>query len=174
MMFQQLPTDKKMFMIAYGAVCTALLFVLSLLDSLLNFGFGVPGVKAGLSNIVVIMSLCTFGFWYSFFIVVVKILINTFFLSGLSSFLFTASGSIAGFLIMFLLKKTLKNKISCIGMSAAGSFFHIVMQYLMSALIMKTTAVFYMMPYAIILSLVSSVIVGVLCNIILNVKRKGV
>lgn len=173
-MFQQLPTNKKTFMISYGAVNTALLFVLSLLDSLLNFGFGVPGVKMGLSNIVVILSLCNFGFRYSFLIVIAKILINTFFLSGFSSFLFTAMGSMAGFLIMYFLKKILEGKISCIGMSAAGSFFHIVMQYVMSAVIMKTTAVFYMMPYAVILSLVSSVGVGVLCNIILNVKRKEV
>ena len=111
-----------------------------------------------------------FGFWCSFFTVILKIFINTFFIGGYSAFIFTALGSLSSFIIMWIVKSILKSKVTCIGVSVMGSFFHIVTQYTVSFFVMKTAVVFYMMPYAVILSLISSLIVGMLCNIIINLK----
>lgn len=171
-MFQRLPTDKKTVRIAYIAVFTALLFVFSLFDSIFNFGFGIPGVKAGFSNIVIIFSMYSFGFFYSFLLVILKILINTLFFSGFSSFVFTFAGSITGFFAMYIVKKIFSDRVSCIGVSVSGGFCHIVMQYVMSFFVMKTSAVFSLLPYAVLMSLASSVIVGIISDII--IKRWGI
>ncbi len=174
-MFQQLPIDTKKekkhtkaFFVSYTAILTALLFVLSLFDSLFNFSFGVPGVKAGFSNIVIVFSLYTNGFIFSLLLVSLKIIINTLIFGGFSSFLFSFWGSITGFFAMYLAKKFLKEKISCIGISAFGGFFHIAMQYTVSFFVMKSAAVFSFLPYAIILSLVSSVLVGIISELIIK------
>ena len=174
MMFQQLPTDNrkktrsKAFKIAYIAILTALLFALSLLDSVLNFSFSIPGVKPGLSNIVVIFSLYTNGFYFGLSLVIIKIIINTLVFVGFSSFVFTFAGSMAGFFAMYVTKKILKEKVSCIGVSAVGSFFHIVMQYTVSAFVMKSMAVFSLLPYAVIFSLIYSVLVGIISELIIK------
>ncbi len=175
MMFQRLPTDnrkerqnKKIFKIAHLAILTALLFVFSLFDSVFNFSFGVPGVKPGFSNIVIIFSLYTNGFYFSLILVVLKIIINTFVFAGFSSFVFTFAGSAVGFFAMYLAKKLLKERVSCIGVSALGGFCHIVMQYTVSSFVMKTSAVFLILPYAVLLSLVSSVLVGIIADLIIK------
>lgn len=176
-MFQQLATDNKKcngktrsktFKVAHIAILTALLFVLSLLDTVLNFSFSIPGVKPGLSNIVIIFSLYTNGFYFGLSLVLIKIIINTLIFGGFSSFLFTFAGSIAGFFSMYLAKKFLKEKVSCIGISALGGFFHIVMQYTVSAFVMKSMAVFSLLPYAVIFSLIYSILVGIISELIIK------
>jgi len=169
-MFQRLPTEKqkKTFNVAYCAILAAFLFVFSLFDFVFNFNFGVPGVKMGFSNIVIIFSIYTNGFFLSFVLILMKIIINTFVLGGFSSFVFTFFGSVAGFLAMYFIKKLLGEKVSCIGVSVAGGFFHIVMQYVASFFIMKSVAVFSLLPYAVILSLISSIIVGIISDLIIK------
>lgn len=177
-MSRQLPTDNKnaknqkhdtkTFKIAYIAILTALLFVLSLFDSVLNFSFSVPGVKPGFSNIVIIFSLYTSGFCFCLSLVLIKIIINTLIFGGFSSFVFTFCGSVAGFFAMYFFKKILKEKVSCIGVSALGGFFHIVMQYIVSSIIMKSMSVFLILPYAVVFSLVYSILVGIISDLIIK------
>ncbi len=169
-MFQRLPTDrkKKSFIIAYGAIMTSLLFVLSLFDSIFNFSFGIPGVKAGFSNIVIIFSLYTNGFLFSLLLVVMKIVINTLVFGGFSSFVFTFLGSMAGFFAMYGVKSFLCDKVSPVGVSVAGGFFHIVMQYTVSFFVMKSVSVFLLLPYAVMLSLISAVLVGIISDLIIK------
>ena len=166
--FRQFPTDKKTRFTALCALSVALLFVLSFFEGIINFNFGVPGVKLGLSNLVVVLSLCTGDFWYSFLITVLKILINSFFYGGFSSFLFTALGSIASFFSMWLLKAFLKERVTAVGVSALGGFFHITAQYFASFLVMQTDAVFKMLTVAILLTLFSSVFVGLIAQYIIK------
>ena len=45
--------------IAYFGLNVALAFVLSYLESLIHFNFGVPGIKLGLANLAVLTALYT-------------------------------------------------------------------------------------------------------------------
>lgn len=167
-MYRPFPTEKKTGLVAVSGLYTALLFVLSFVEGMLNFNFAVPGVKLGLSNLVVVLCVCTGGFLYSFFVTLLKILINSLFFGGFSSFLFTAFGSMASFFSMYILKKCLKDKVTAIGISAFGGFFHIIAQYFVSGLVMGTLVVLKMLPLAILLTLTSSVFVGAVAQYIIK------
>ena len=128
------PTDKKTAKLAVRALCLAALFVLSWLEWMVPLG--VPGVKFGFANLVILIFLSVFGFWEAFLMTGLKIMISAFFLQGFSSFLFTMAGSIGSCVSMGMLMHLYRtNKISMVGISAVGGFFHISLQYLMSALI---------------------------------------
>lgn len=167
-MYKPFLTDKKTKITATCALYTALLFVLSFVEGMLDFSFAIPGVKLGLSNLVVVLCVCTGGFLYSFFVTCLKILINSLFYGGFSSFLFTAFGSVASFLSMWILKKCLKNKVTAIGISTVGGFFHITVQYFVSACVMGTFVVMRMLPIAVLMTLFSSVLVGIVAQYIIK------
>lgn len=168
MMFRQFPTKIKSHTVALCAISVALLFVFSFFEGIMNFNFGIPGVKSGLSNLVVVFFVCTGSFWFSFLITILKILISTFFYGGFSSFVFTAMGSLSSFFSMWILKKCLKEKVTAVGVSALGGFFHITAQYFASFLVMGTVMVFKMLPFAILLTLFSSVFVGIVAQYIIK------
>ena len=46
---------------AYYALCIALAFVFSYLESLIPLNIGVPGIKLGLANLVVVAALYVMG-----------------------------------------------------------------------------------------------------------------
>lgn len=172
-MYKPFPTEKRTVKIAYVAICVSLLFVLSFFEGMLNFNFGVPGVRLGLSNLVIVFAVSVGSFSYGFLITLLKVFINSLFFGGFSSFLFTAFGSFASFFAMWILKKALKDKISCVGISVGGGFFHINAQYVASFAVMKSVHVFKMLPYAVLFTLVSSVFVGIVVQCIIKSLKDG-
>lgn len=162
------PTDKKSAFISHIGMFTAVLAVLSFFETRLGFNFGVPGVKFGFSNIVIIIALTVFGFKTALCLTAAKIGFSFVFTGGMSGMIFTFFGSISSLFSMFVIKKALGEKVSCIGMSAAGGFCHITAQYLTFGALMKTAAVMRLYPLAVAISLVTAVIVGIICNILLK------
>ena len=161
----QSPTSKKIVLITLRALSLATLFVLSWLEWMVPLG--VPGVKFGFSNLVILVFLSIFGFWEALFMTGLKILLSAFLFQGFSSFLFTMAGSLASCVAMGLAMPFYrKTKISMSGVSALGGFFHITFQYLMSMFVLKSTAVFGLYPIAAIMTLCTSVIIGVLADLV--------
>ena len=62
--------------IAYYGLCIALAFVLSYVESLFPTFIAVPGVKLGLTNLVVLIALVKIGKKDAFFINMIRILTN--------------------------------------------------------------------------------------------------
>ena len=161
------PTDKKTLRLTVRALCLAALFVLSWLEWMVPLG--VPGVKFGFSNLVILVFLALFGFWEALLMTTLKILISAFWFQGFSAFLFTMAGSLASCVSMALLMPLRKTeKISMAGVSAAGGFFHITMQYLMSMLVLKSSAVFGLYPVAAAITLGTSVLIGLISELLIR------
>lgn len=164
----RLPINKKPFSAAHIGILIAVTAVLSFVEARLNINFGVPGVKFGLSNIVIVTVLYAFGFKVAFFVTIAKIGFSLIFTSGMSGFLFTAGGSAASLISMYLALRVLKNRVSAVGISAIGGFFHITAQYICSQIIMGSSAVMKIYPIAAGISLITSAAVGFICNILLE------
>ena len=60
-------TTKAIIVAMYGML-VALAFVFSYIEALIPFNFGIPGIKLGLANIVVLVALYTIGYKGSFVI----------------------------------------------------------------------------------------------------------
>lgn len=159
------PIKKKNLRLAIRALCLAALFVLSWLE--LMVPLWVPGVKFGFSNLVILVFLSLFGFWEALLMTGLKIVLSVFLFQGFSSFLFTMAGSIASCIAMAAVMPLFrKEKISMAGVSAVGGFFHISLQYLMSALVFQTTTAFGLYPPAALITLLTSVVIGFLAEIL--------
>lgn len=159
------PIKKKTAKLSLRALSLAALFVLSWLEWMVPLG--VPGVKFGFSNLVILVFLSLFGFWEAFLMTGLKILLSAFLFQGFSSFLFTMAGSIASCISMALMMKLWKQeKISMAGVSAVGGFFHITLQYLISSFVLGSTAVFGLYPMAALITLFTSVLIGILAELL--------
>ena len=166
----QLPIKNKASAVSYIGIFTAALAVLSFFEGRMGVNFGIPGVKFGLSNIVIISALMLFGSKAALLLAFLKIIFSFVFTSGISGFLFTAFGTAASFTVMCIAKKVLDKKVSAVGISVLGGTAHITMQYLCSALVLGTSAVWGLYPAAAAMSVVTSAVVGIICNLILERK----
>lgn len=123
-----------------------------------------PGVKLGLSNIVVMYCLLSLDKKQAFIILLLKsgfVLITR----GFIAFLLSFSGGIFSIIIMILLFQLKKIELSYIIISVCASCAHNLAQLLISSLLLESTAVFYYSP----ILLISGVVMGIVTGIILRV-----
>lgn len=159
------PTKKKKIHLTLRAMCLAALFVLSWLEWMVPLG--VPGVKFGFANLVILVFLSQFGFWEAMIMTGLKILVSAFWFQGFSSFLFTMAGSVMSCVSMAVMMPLYRTKkISMAGVSAVGGFFHITFQYLISVFVLKSVAVLGVYPVAAIITLFTSIIIGFLAELL--------
>ena len=130
---------------------------------------GIPGVKFGFSNLVVLVCLAMYGFREALAMAFLKILLSTLLFNGFSSFLYTMGGTLASCLSMtaaFCFYK--KGCISMIGISTVGGFFHVTSQYVIASYTLYTPAVFSMYGMAASLTLFTAMVMGFLAKKIIK------
>ena len=123
--------------IALYGVLTTLAIILGYVEMQLPAFFAVPGIKPGLTNIVVVVALYSLGDKSSLFINFVRIAIVSMLFGTLMAFIFSAVGGILSTTIMILLKKT--GKFSPIGVSAVGGVSHNIGQIIVAMFVTGTT-----------------------------------
>lgn len=146
--------------VAYMGLFLALALICSYVESLIPFYFGVPGVKLGLTNMVVIMVLYCIGTKEAFLISMLRIVLSGFLIGNVFSILYSLAGGILSFLIMLLLKKTGKFGIPAV--SVCGGITHNIGQLIVAVLVVENYHIFY---YGTVL-FVSGIITGFLIGIV--------
>lgn len=144
----------------------ALAFVLSYIESMMPINIGIPGIKAGFSNIVVIFSLYVYGPVISFGIAIIRILLVGFTFGSLASLMYSFAGGMLSFIIMLILKKT--DIFSINGVSVAGGVSHNIGQIIVAMLVLKTKLLIYYLPALIISGTVAGIVVGIAGGLIVN------
>ena len=118
---------------AFMGVFLALAMICSYIEMLIPFDFGIPGVKLGLTNIVVVLMLYSIGTKEAFCVSVIRIFLVGILFGNLIGILYSLGGGILSFLVMALLKKG--NHLGCISVSVAGGIAHNIGQILIAALV---------------------------------------
>lgn len=148
-------------------VLTGLLFavvlVLSILENQLPMPVPVPGVKLGLSNIVVMYSLFFVGKKQAFLLAVLKSLF-VFMTRGAVAALLSLCGGVLSILMMTMLLLIFKDKISYLILSIAGAVFHNVGQFIAICLLYTSLNLWVYLPVL----LISGVIAGVATSTLLK------
>lgn len=144
----------------------ALAFTFSYLESLIPFNFGIPGVKLGLANLVVVIALYTMKPSEAFSIVLIRV-----FLAGLTfgnaySIAYSLCGGILSFAVMLLVKKT---KLSVIGVSMLGGVCHNIGQIIVAAIVMNTKRIAYYLPVLLVAGVATGLLIGIVSK--LTVER---
>ncbi len=152
------------------AILTAGAIVIGILESLIP-SIGIPGVKLGLSNIVILVVLYELGIWEALLVSLSRVLIvslvrGTFLSMG---FVMSLSGALLslGMMILFFL---LIRKFSIIGISVIGALFHVFGQIAVAMIYLSTTYVLYYLPIIALSAIITGVIVGVSAQLIINTK----
>lgn len=152
--------------ITMSALMAALALIFSYIEVLIPFSIGIPGIKLGIANLVIIIALYYLGARYAFTINVIRVLIAGLLFNGLFGALYSLSGAITSMLIMMLLKRT--SLFSIVGVSMAGGVAHNLGQILVAAFLISNIRIFIYFPVLIISGVVSGTIIGILSHLILQ------
>lgn len=150
--------------LAHMSVFTAFAIILSYIEMLIPFNFGIPGVKLGLANLAVVLALYYLGTKEALFINVVRIIIVGLLFGNAFSILFSLSGGMISFVFMFICKKL--KLFSIISVSAVGGVFHNVGQLIVAAFVVSTYSIMYYVPILIITGLITGIVIGIVASII--------
>ncbi len=120
----------------YG-ILAALALVLSWIEAQIPAFFAIPGMKIGLTNIVVIAALYCMSTKSALIINVVRILLVSFLFGNGVSLLYSLAGGVLSTVVMILLKKT--GKLRVITVSIVGGITHNIGQIIVAMLLLGTT-----------------------------------
>lgn len=141
----------------YGAL-TALAFLFAYLESLIPIPIGIPGIKIGLANIVVVAALYHMKAGDAFIIALLRIVLSGFTFGSIYSMIYSLGGGLLSFFGMLLLKKTKKFQVT--GVSLAGGVLHNLGQLAVAALVLETGSLFYYLPFLLISGAVTGSLIG--------------
>ncbi|MBR4949634.1 MAG: Gx transporter family protein [Clostridia bacterium] len=140
------------------AVLTATAFALSFIEGFIPVSafIPLPGIKLGLSNIVIMFSLCYLDGKSAFTILLLKNILVSFLFSNPVSFIFSMCGGVLSLLVMKLMFLKYNKFFSLYGISICGALFHNIGQLIAAGFVMKTATV---LSYSTVL-LLSAVFMG--------------
>lgn len=151
---------------AYYALCIALAFVFSYLESLIPLNIGVPGIKLGLANLVVVTALYVMGERDAFIISMIRILLCGLTFGGVFSLVYSFAGGVLSFAVMLLAKRS--KRLSVLGASVLGAAVHNVGQIAAAAIVMGNAGIFYYLPVLLLSGAVTGALIGVLSGAVIS------
>lgn len=149
-----------------SALMAALAFIFSYIEVLIPFSIGIPGIKLGIANLVIIIALYYLGAKYAFTINIIRVLMAGLLFNGLFGALYSLAGALLSMFVMVLLKKT--ELFSIIGISMAGGVAHNLGQILVASFLISNIKIFIYFPVLIISGVISGSIIGILSHFILQ------
>lgn len=155
---------------------SALALVLSFLESLIPFQPGLPGIKLGLANLVIVFALYRMNVHSALLINTVRILLAGLLFSGLFGLLYSAAGAAASLAAMTLLLQINQKReqvgksilFSIFGVSMTGGVFHNLGQLLVAILFLSSLNLIYYLPVMIISGIVMGLINGMIARLLLQ------
>lgn len=148
--------------IAYSSILVALALILSYIEALIPINFGIPGVKLGLANLVIVIGLYFLNTSQVFIILITRILLVSFLFGNMSAMLYSLAGGIVSFTVMFLIKKI--KGFSIVGVSIAGGVAHNIGQLIVASLVVENMKLIYYLPVLMIAGTLTGMLIGIIAQ----------
>lgn len=145
--------------VAMAGMFTALAMIFSYVEVLIPINFGVPGMKLGLANLVVVVVLYTMGAPMALAISMIRIVLVSATFGNLAAMLYSLAGGLLSFGGMALLKKI--PKFSIIGVSVSGGILHNVGQILVAMAVVENIHLLSYLPVLMIGGTVTGTLIGI-------------
>ena len=152
--------------IARYALLVALAMVLSWLESLIPLSVTIPGVKLGLTNLVVLFALYRMSTTDAITISLIRVVLVSITFGNAFAFAYSFAGAVLSFLIMWGLKHS--GKFSSVGVSVAGGVGHNLGQIIVAALVLENSGIFLYLPALMLSGTAAGVCIGVVGGIIVQ------
>ncbi len=152
--------------VAYFGVFTALALIFSYVESLIPFQFGIPGVKLGLANLIIVIALYRMKLSEAYLLSVVRVLLSGFIFGNYFSIIYSLAGGLFSLTVMAGLKKN--GGFSVCGASIAGGVCHNIGQLVVAMLVVETFSVAYYVPVLLLAGLITGFLIGITADAMLK------
>ena len=161
---------------AFMGLLLAFALILSYIETLIPFQTGIPGVKLGLANLAVVLSLYLFTWKEAILLTTLKAVLSGLMFGNLFMIIYSLAGALISCMIMILLKKTGGFHVPIV--SVAGGVMHNMGQLLVAVFVVETYSIFYYIPVLMIAGLITGLVIGSVAALglpyIQNIVSKGV
>ena len=132
--------------VAYFGVFVALALIFSYVETMIPFQIGIPGVKLGLANLIVVIALYKTDVKEALLLSVTRVVLSGFIFGNLASILYSLAGGLLSLAVMALLKKYAD--LSIIG------------QLVVAAIVVETYSVTGYLPVLLVAGLITGFVIG--------------
>ncbi len=148
--------------VAYSACLIGLAMIFSYVESLIPLNFGIPGVKLGLANLVVVTGLAFLPPLQILAVLISRICLTGILFGNVLSLAYSLAGGLLSFLVMVLLKRV--KGFSMTGISIAGGVAHNVGQLLTAMLILGNVHLGWYFPPLLVAGVLAGGLIGMLAG----------
>ncbi len=142
------------------AMLIALALVFSWLEAQIPAFFAVPGMKLGLTNIVVLIALYRFGSAQAMAVNILRIVLVSVLFGGPWAMIYSLAGGMLSAIVMIILKKTGLFRI--VTVSIAGGISHNAGQIIAAMIVMNTAAIAWYLAVLWFTGMLSGALIGIL------------
>lgn len=135
-------SQKSAYRIALSGLLVALMLVLGYVESLIPINIGVPGIKLGLSNGVLIFAVYMMDIPAAYCLMALKVLLSGLMFGGVSAIAYAFAGGLLSLTAMCLLSRV--KGVAPVVVSVVGGVMHNVGQVGLAMLILHTNLLFYL------------------------------
>lgn len=158
--------EKRTKRIALCALLLSLMLIAGYVENLIPVAPGIPGIKLGLSNSILVLSLYMLGVPTSLLLMVLKVLLSGILFSGVSAMMYAFSGGAVSLLCMALFSRM--KGVSPIVTSAIGGLMHNVGQVALAMLILHTPQLVYYMAVLMAVGLATGAATGIVAAAVMR------
>ncbi len=151
---------KKSKTVARYGLLVALALILSYAEAQIPAFFAVPGMKLGLTNLVVLVALYQMGAKSAMLVNLLRILLVSMLFGNGMSLAYSLAGGMLSCLVMLLLKRT--GKFHILTVSVAGGISHNIGQILVAMALLETTSLAWYLLILWFTGLASGAIIGLI------------
>lgn len=156
--------------VAMAGMFTALAMIFSYVEVLIPINLGIPGMKLGLANLVVVVTLYTMGAPMAFAVSMIRIMLVSMTFGSFSTMLYSMAGGLLSFCGMALLKKV--PNFSVIGVSLLGGVLHNTGQLLVAMAVVENINLIAYLPPLMIAGMVTGILIGIVsAQVIPRIKK---
>lgn len=151
-------------------VLTASAIIISIIESFIP-SVGIPGIKLGLANILILVTLYELGPKEAIFVNIARVYLSALLRGTIMTmgFVMSLAGAILSFLAMLFFYLVVK-KFSIIGVSVIGAIFHVAAQLLVAWAYMGASIVLIYLPFIALSAIITGIFVGIVSKVIIRTK----
>ncbi len=163
----QSPTDRsglRTRRLTMSAMFATLALIFTYVEFLIPYSVGIPGVKLGLANLVIIIALYKMDFKYAMTINLLRIGLSGLLFSGVFAMLYSLCGGVISLIVMWLLRRS--GRFSMIGVSMAGGVAHNFGQLIIAAVVVSNIKMFVYFPILVFSGIGAGICIGITAYIL--------
>ena len=156
--------------IALSGLLVALMLVLGYVESLLPVAAGIPGIKLGLSNGILIFAVYMLNVPAAYLLMGLKVLLSGFLFGSPSAMMYAFAGGLLSMIFMCLLSRI--KGVHVIVVSMVGGLMHNVGQVGLAMVMLATPKLMYYMAILMVVGLGCGALTGICADSVMKHLKK--